>query len=543
MNRQDNDVAFFIPESTARHKHHYERIWSVPIDMLAGRSVLLRFRITGTNPLQIIDNTNDYILSFMLFADCEVARPPVADAFAKAKIQFGKGERFICHSIDIPEGASTLDVFSYTDKSIQFGWEINDVHLIHEDNLFRLNGNNFATERLSFAKQWSQEGEQIRVTWLGNDFFADMPKGFDLANVPPDLLEIANDLLFGKIEEIVFKRPRLLGTSKIPPSGDFGRSATFQTSKILLCFSAGEDSTAALRLLPPDITQPYYSERPNNHYFRHDGFRIALNPIINEEKALARIPNVVRVPNNFETIGITVGMRHGYRDNFGYAALGALLANHYGANVIAFGSVLEQVFMKSGNNFTDIVHYGPSRFNKYRDLFAQAGLVYSLPTGVMSEVITNRICKMSLERYTPVPCPTTSSDGQPCGRCFKCFRKLRLENQIGIPNTSDAIRNILKKRPLKSATSLVYSVQKSGYDGPEINEYLNADLNFLERYFSTYLRLLIPPDISSFIERELTKMGISEMSQSDIYKLRTTAKIFDPDNFSEKRSFPNGGYF
>lgn len=456
----------------------------------------------------------------------------------KQSIGFGKETRAIYLNLNLPVDLHDLSIFTYTNRSTPVGWRIENLSFIEGTEEFIISDGGLSSKPVNFDKTWRQEKNRITVTWLGRDFFADMPPGFKLAAVSDRRMEVVNDMLFGNIETSLFGRTRLLLSKNLPPAGDFGRNDEFRTKRIILCFSAGEDSTAALRILPPEITQPYFSERPYAEYFRFDGRRVQLNPTVNEERALERVASVIRVPTNFETIGISVGLRHGYQDNFGYAALAVLLAEYLDANVVAFGSVLEQVFMKSGYDFTDIVHYRGARYNRYRDMFASAGLVYALPTGVMSEVITNRICTLSRDRYLAVPCPNTDVSGNACGRCFKCFRKQRLEGKKELADPLPAVGTVLSKRPLKSATSLVYSVQKSGYAGHEIDEYLTVDLSMLERYFGKYLSKLVPPDVASRIEEEMRQLGFSSMNEDDEYRIRTIAKIFSPEDFNPRRAFP-----
>lgn len=528
----------FNPESVQRSSHFYQPLVTIPAAEVAGKRVRLRFSIVATNPFGLPDILHDASMSLMFFKDVTADRPPVSEAFLRHNVFFGHENRNICLIIDVPVDACTLTVLSYTDRKVPLGWQLQGVHILDGADMLIVRNEALVRKPLSFAKKWVQKGNRITVTWLGSTFFADMPQGFNLETVPQDKMNVVNDLLFGNLEHLVFGQDRLLTSKDLRQAGNFGRSAGFSTRKVLLCYSGGEDSTAALRLLPSHLTQPFFSKRSYSSYFTPNGARVRLNQPVNEERALARVPTAICTLTNFESIGLTVGTRHGYQDNFGYAALGVLLASHFDANVVAFGSVMEQIFMKSGYDFTDAVFYRPSRYNKYLNLFASVDLFFGLPTGVMSEVITNRICGLSRDKYLAVPCPNTSVAGEPCGRCFKCFRKLRLEERTNLPPPEQSVIDILKKRPLKSATSLVYSVQKSGYEGDEINEYLSADVDFLDRYFGSYLPLLIPQDIANHIARELADMNISPMTPEDEHKLRTVAKIFAPESWSEKRAFP-----
>lgn len=525
----------FCLDDKERTSHHYAFLTQFDASEFSGKSVRLRFNICSTDAIKTV---NDNKISLLFFSDTDLNRPAPADSFLRRNIFYNSDRRNICLEINIPISAKRVTVFSYTDRSVPIGWDINSASIICEDAKFDICTRGIYRQELDFSKTWSQEGNRIAVEWLGNKFFAEMPQGFDILSISQDAIDVVNDLLFGKIESNLFGRGRLLLSTSVESAGDFGRNAEFVTNGIMLCFSGGEDSTAALRLLPREITRKYHSKRAYSDYYKSDGSRIILNNTINEEMAIERVGDCVTVPNDFEKIGISVGMPHGYRDSFGYAALGILLSCHYGCNVIAFGSVMEQVFMKSGYDFTDVVNYRGSSYNRYRNLMASIGLYFSLPTGFLSEVVTNKICSLSKDRYTSVPCPNTNESGQSCGICFKCFRKTRLDGTGDILPPSPGVVYILGKRPLKSATSLMYAVQKTGYDGAELDEYMDVDLDFLTRYFGSYFPLLTPADVSPQIAQELEALGIEPMSEADEKQVKEIAKVFYPSAYSEHRAYP-----
>ncbi|MEE3703897.1 DUF6395 domain-containing protein, partial [Pasteurella multocida] len=250
---------------------------------------------------------------------------------------------------------------------------------------------------------------------------------------PPDRVELAAELLFGEIERVIFGRSRkLLEVRRADTPDEFELN---EPSRVLLCYSAGEDSTAALELLPSDRTVAFYSERPYDSYKTAAGATIGLRTAY-ERTTVSQVSGLVRAPNEFELIGLSVGMGHGYRDSFGYAAIAVLIAQHLKCNTIAFGSVMEQIFLRSGYNYSDVVNYKSARLVAYRSLFRDVGLYFSVPTGGLSEILTHRITKESRHKYVAVPCPSTSPDGAPCGTCFKCFRKLRLDHGAAAPDPS-----------------------------------------------------------------------------------------------------------
>lgn len=386
-----------------------------------------------------------------------------------------------------------------------------------------------------FTPYWAQDGRDITVRWLGDTYTATMPNGFDLTQVPTPRLELAGELLFGEAGRLAFGRSRkLLEVTRAASPEEFELD---EPSRVLLCYSAGEDSTAALDILPADRTVAYYNERNYTGYHTPTGAPIAFNPAF-ELAALDRVPGLVRVPNDFETIGLAIGIKNGYQDGFGYAAIAALLAGHYGCNVIAFGSVMEQIFMKSGYNFSDVVNYRPARLVAYRSLFRDAGLYFSVPTGALSEVLTHQIAKNNRHGYVAVPCPATSETGDPCGACFKCFRKLRFDHGSGAPDPSPAAEKFITARPMKSATSVVAAAQIAGETRYGLGEYADTDVSFLHRYYRGGLAGLVPADMLPGLEAELAERGIEPMTLEDEFRLRTVAQLFDPGNFSMRHAFP-----
>ena len=85
-----------------------------------------------------------------------------------------------------------------------------------------------------------------------------------------------------------------------------------------------------------------------------------------------------------------------------------MLADHLDAGVLAFGSVMEQVFLRSGNLYTDVVALARSSYNSLRRLLEGAGLFFALPTGGCSEVLTTRIADEGRFRAIAISCPGPS---------------------------------------------------------------------------------------------------------------------------------------
>lgn len=532
----------FEPETLVRPSHTFEKMLAFEASPVAGKTLRIRFRGRLENP-HGLNGFEEVRLSLFGFTACEnELRPAIPDALFRSSFALGELERDVVLMIDLPEGVENLSLYAYTDRSVPFGWEISDLELLTEDSHIQVTVEgklaHLDVQPLDLAKSWRQEGGRVFVRWLGREFYADMPNGYDLSRVTPEAFKVIEDLLFGQIETDLFGRKRLLIDQALRDRRFETAAPTFGGSKTLLCFSTGEDSTAAHALLPDD-TISYFSRRPYRSYTTPSGAEIDLRSDVNEMRALERVPNTHVIDTTFEKIGLSVGYRHGYQDNFGYAAIGLLLASHFDVHVIAFGSVMEQVYMRSGNNFLDVVNYPASRFNRYRDLFASASIFFTLPTGYLSEVLTNKICELSRDKYTAVPCPDTDFKGNACGICFKCFRKSRMNGAVGsVP--SPAVEKTLTKRPLKSATSMMYAMQKSGFHHPALVEFEGVDLSFLDRYFGDGFEGMLPESLKSGVKERLDEFGIEAMTHDDEIRLREIAKTFDPQNFAEHRAFPLG---
>lgn len=388
---------------------------------------------------------------------------------------------------------------------------------------------------------WRQNKRRLTLQCPLGTFWAEMPEGWRLSAVHPSALAVAEHLLLHNvpaaanalppIDELLARRPR-----PSPPA-----------SRPLLCYSAGCDSTAALQLLPPE-TIPIYCRRPYATYRHPKGAAIRLAPFEPIARCLDAVGEklrqpVVRVPSTFETIGLSAGLRHGFTDGYGYGVMACLLADHFDAGAVAFGSVMEQVFLGSGHNYTDIVAYPSAKFHFYRRLFQIAGLEFMLPTGGCSEVLTAAIVARGPLAGLDVSCPLADADGTPCGRCFKCFRKLRLQSQIPnpqfLPPPTPSVMATLEKRPLKSASSVIYACQRSGWWTDSLREYQNVRLDFLDRHHGYAVDHLLPSHLSKHVHQRFRELGIDPMNVDDEHRLRTLGKTFHPKAYEQTRAgFP-----
>jgi hypothetical protein len=386
---------------------------------------------------------------------------------------------------------------------------------------------------ITLDRRWRQEGERVICASPFGEHWADMPPGWRLDDVHPAALRAADWLIFSGATRVAF------GVKERPPAPEADARRSPGTST-LLSYSLGTDSTAAMTLLPDDTIR-YDCRRPYGHYFTRQGSPVPLPDPAPWHRRLERVANLISIPNTFELVQIAAGGRHGFAHGFGYGAFGMLLADHTNAGTLAFGSVMEQIHLRSGNLFADVVALPSSLYNGLRRLCEGAGLRLALPTAGTSEVLTARIADTGRFGGLAISCPSASADGEPCGTCFKCFRKLRLTGGLSAadaPDPAPSVLRLLEKYPLKSATSVVYAAQRSGFRHPGVDRYRDVDLGLLERYFGYALEHMLPPHLRDHAAARLHELGIQPMSDDDEYRLRTLGRVFWPEEFSVERSFP-----
>ena len=122
-------------------------------------------------------------------------------------------------------------------------------------------------------------------------------------------------------------------------------------------------------------------------------------------------------------------------------------------------------------------------------------------------------------------CLRSSTPGEVCGRCWKCFRKNSL---LGIPfQLAGEIEIFLAKRPLKQAASTLYSIQQGGVSQkgikiidkfPDLKQLLSHDFDFLNRYLPSASELL-PIRYRDYTIERLKQYG-QRMSISDLEQLK-----------------------
>lgn len=486
-----------------------------------------------------------------LFFDCELVSNSVDTATIRLLIDVSDSESNLCGErqntpifidrkksrivvpIEYACSGSFVKIKFYVDRASRVDYLVSGIGIICPAGILTWSGNNWLTRACRIERSWSQRGNLCVLSTTLGDFSAEMPEGWQLSLLSENHLKAAEHFLLSPIEHGLFGVPLYDGVSGFENKAN-GEVKEVKGTVDLLAFSAGEDSTAAAALLP-DTTKKYFCRRQYQHYRTSSGYYVDLQDFSPLESALNNTVNALVIKNDFEKIGLAYGYRHGYCHNFGYAAIGILISRHLNARSISFGSVMEQVFMGSGNNYIDIAKIKTSRANMMKRLLSAIGLDLCFPTGGASEVVTNLIARKSPLGKFVISCASADSEGNPCGTCFKCFRKLRLEGECGYA-PSESVIKALSKYPLKSATSLMYAVQKSGYRNPYTDKYLDIDLDFLGRYHGYAIDCFVPEYLRAYIRSSFAYYRVPEMSEGDEKKLRSIGQVFWPEKFDAKRA-------
>lgn len=274
---------------------------------------------------------------------------------------------------------------------------------------------------------------------------------------------------------------------------------------IIVSFSAGVDSSALLTMLPRHKLFPVFLDRSYDKVYT-----------ANQLRMINHMATPLTIPNDFERIRMDYGRPHGFNIGIGYAALLIPLVDKLRARHIVFGSILDD----TGFYYKDELRYGFnlrwSRSRQIFDILREIGVALSFPMAGLSEIHTVRrvaeSAELSLASSCHVPCNTS------CMACYKCFRKQGiLGKQLDMTNPAieKRILQILRKKPLKMASSTVYGIQKARYLHPFFERYHKLDVDFLHRVDMDLARFYNDDQILELMEREFYRMGLCAMTSYD----------------------------
>ncbi len=210
------------------------------------------------------------------------------------------------------------------------------------------------------------------------------------------------------------------------------------TSIPMLAFSGGVDSTAALSVMPKN-TISIFMDRP-----------LKGKSLYNPQAAHLAVESLEDIGYVSKSVQCDLEyVRHpvGFPTDLSNGVPAILLADHFNASSIAFGTVLESAYGIGHERYRDYpigAHY-----TFYSTLFNAVGLHLSLPMAGVSEVGTAMIVEKSSIGFVAQSC-IRGTMNNPCLKCWKCFRKATLGRALDLDSGSPATISSLLSREVKS---------------------------------------------------------------------------------------------
>jgi len=333
-------------------------------------------------------------------------------------------------------------------------------------------------------------------------------EGVDLEEIHPDLVALSVILMchpfvgkelhlpFGVSKEFkktvaeVISRYQLI----VDEEREVGARKIKDNFRMGLAFSGGVDSTAALAVMPKD-SAPVFMLRPQTgkSLYNPDAAITACNSLADigyDARIVICDVEYLRDPVGFPT-------------DLSHAIPAILLADELMIDSISFGTVLESAFGIGHEEFRDYGNGAHWRF--YGSLFRSAGVELSLPVSGVSEVGTALITERSHIGGFSQSC-IRGNWGNPCKKCWKCFRKGLLNCALGnrtiesgemedvIP--SNEIRSKLGSIPISHENVLEYSLQRAKTGQNNLLSLVKnrvdrgSHLDFLECWYSPSLEFV-----------------------------------------------------
>ena len=335
-------------------------------------------------------------------------------------------------------------------------------------------------------KIWSVIDGRLILTHPRGRVGFTFPPEFDPARVSRPLLELA---------ALVLLHP-FIDSNSIPTlsSRQFGGQRA-------LAYSGGIDSTAAMVVMGQDVILGYH-RRDFPSLLRHE----------NAEHIFRRIREVTGqdvhvIESDHELIRTRWGHQTGFSTDYAAGVHLILLADQLDLGSIAFGSPLDNIWMRSGRffrQFEETVHW-----SFWRTRFSDAGLRLEFPIARMSEASCMKVVQASRFRGMVNSCLRSDKPNQGCMRCWKCLMKNAIHSPSKIEIDSEEIRTFLAKRPLKTGTHAYWVLQELG----ELERVNGRPVN-LEWW--TKLAAHLPS-----IGRDYAIPGLDVMTGDDISMFRT----------------------
>jgi len=179
-----------------------------------------------------------------------------------------------------------------------------------------------------------------------------------------------------------------------------------------LSFSGGADSTAALAVMPSN-TECVFLLRTKNlgrTLYNSDAAEHSCRKL----RTLGYKVHIVE--SDFEYLRNPIG----FPTDLSVGTPSILLSDARDFDSISFGTILESAFGIAGSSFREYCDSGHYRL--WNELFASAGINYSIPIAGVSEVGSTLICERHPLGKVHQSC-IRGKWGKPCESCWKYFRK------------------------------------------------------------------------------------------------------------------------
>ena len=328
----------------------------------------------------------------------------------------------------------------------------------------------FKGNKLYFESKSDKIDEKIGKKRGNSSCFIELPFN-DISKIHPDHIGLASILLFhpfiGKEIELPFDVSKdfyiaadsVLSRYKITSnySENIKPWSAPKDSLPGLAFSAGQDSMAALAIMPEETVSIFLDRPPEGQtQYRSDAAVEAC------ERLKEVGYHVLKIKSDLEHLRSPVG----FPSDLANGVPLILMAKELHLDSIAFGTVLESAYGIGHEAYRDYKNNAHHRF--YGTIFSAAGLEKNLPVAGISEGSTTIInSKSSIGNYAQ-SC-IRGEWRRPCHMCWKCFRKDLLAESLKMKlPTSDIASTLisnevqinLSQNPISHENVILYAIQR-----------------------------------------------------------------------------------
>jgi hypothetical protein len=314
---------------------------------------------------------------------------------------------------------------------------------------------------------WYQEDHLLWLRYPSGWIYWEMPTEFQLHTTHPNLLALALNVVL---------RPLGIG---IPDS--ISEHRPFGTCGAL-AYSGGFDSTAAAILLP-DSTILSYHRRSFPSQLNH-GLADRLFGVW--KKRTSR--TILQVPSNHELVRTNLGKPAGFSTDFASGVHLILLADTLNLGRIAYGTPIDNTWLKKGSQYRDFSK--SDYWCRWKKRFAAAGLHLEFPINHISEAGALRICQNSgFMEYINSCLRGNGAEG--CGKCWKCFNK---NGPLGRPMDFNGaeIQTFLNRVPMPTAQHALWALKSQNLESrtPHLARNLEKSFEWWEGYYPPGIDLI-----------------------------------------------------